>query len=191
MIDTSTIIEAVYYLLKRLGPRTKMELLKLVFLADKYHLIQYGRTVTGDEYFAMEYGPVGSTVKDVLDLNDFDLSEAELKLAQNFIENVDPIIRKARDDGPRMEELEMLSETDIEALDFAVEQFGQWTAFKLSEFTHRYPEWKRFEHDFGTGSTRREPIRTEDLLSTVPGDGIELTDEHKEQVRRLILGLTE
>jgi hypothetical protein len=47
MIDTSTIIQAIYYLLKRLGPRTKMELLKLVFLADKYHLLQYGRIVTG------------------------------------------------------------------------------------------------------------------------------------------------
>lgn len=191
MIDTNTVIETVYYLLKRLGPKTKMEILKLVFMADKYHLIQYGRTITGDEYLAMQYGPVGSTVKDVLDFRDFVLSSTELKLAAKYIEESGSNDRKAREDGPDIDQLDMLSETDIEALDYAIEKFGSWSAYKLSQFTHQYPEWERFKPFFEKGSTKRERIKIEELLTTISNDGIEATDEHLEEVQKLVTGYSE
>ena len=47
------------------GSINKMKALKLVYFADRYHLRKYGRPVVGDEYLAMNYGPVASGTKDL------------------------------------------------------------------------------------------------------------------------------
>ncbi len=41
---------------------------KLLFLADKRHLVKYGRTITGDRYSALEWGPIPSSIRDDLRL---------------------------------------------------------------------------------------------------------------------------
>ncbi len=62
------IIETIYYLLSKFDtPVDKLKLIKLIFLADKYHLIKHSRTITGDRYCIMPFGQVGSDVKNVLD----------------------------------------------------------------------------------------------------------------------------
>ena len=66
MIEAAIIVEALHYVLSKTKRAGKIKLIKLVYLADKYHLLKYGRTVTNDDYYAMEFGPVGTTVKDVL-----------------------------------------------------------------------------------------------------------------------------
>jgi len=48
---------AVAYLAERKPGVTKKELCKLLFFADKLHLLRYGRPITGDRYFALEQGP--------------------------------------------------------------------------------------------------------------------------------------
>ena len=77
MIETSKIIEALHYILHKIKIADKIKIIKLIYLADKYHLVRYGRTITNDDYYAMEYGPVGSTVKDVLEFDEFTLSHNE------------------------------------------------------------------------------------------------------------------
>ena len=49
---------AVAYLVQLKPGLTKKQLCKLLFLADKQHLLRYGRTITGDRYFALEQGPI-------------------------------------------------------------------------------------------------------------------------------------
>ena len=61
---------------------------KLLFLADKYHLIRYGRTITNDEYWAMSYGPVGTAAKDVLSLDKDFLDKKEYEYAQKNLKKV-------------------------------------------------------------------------------------------------------
>src|SRR5438309_84841 len=53
------------------GSINKMKALKLVYFADRYHLRKYGRPVVGDEYLAMNYGPVASGTKDLAEMSDF------------------------------------------------------------------------------------------------------------------------
>ena len=48
--------------LRNVPELSKYKIAKLIFLADKLHLVQYGRTITGDKYCAMEHGPVPSSV---------------------------------------------------------------------------------------------------------------------------------
>ena len=92
-IDTkellSTIIEALYYILKKLKKADKIKLVKLIYLADKYHLIRYGRTITNDDYYAMEHGPVGTTVKDVLSFDTFNIPSKTFKYLSTLIVKVD------------------------------------------------------------------------------------------------------
>lgn len=187
MIETSTIIEAVYHLLNKTGESTKMKLLKLVFLADKYHLIRYGRTVTGDDYYAMEHGPVGSTVKDVLEFNRFTLADNEYAYASKLLDKIDDKSLKAKP-GIKLGELEMLSESDIEALDFIIEKFGKMTASELRNYTHNYPEWEQYRELFENNQTKRERLKTEELLSTLPGDPLGVTSEHIEESREILTG---
>lgn len=75
MVETTKIIQAVCYILGRIGKANKLKLVKLLYLADKCHLVRYGRTITGDEYWAMDYGPVGSTAKDILGFDEAFLSQ--------------------------------------------------------------------------------------------------------------------
>src|SRR5207237_3271008 len=66
------------------GSINKMKALKLVYFTDRYHLRRYGRPVVGDEYVAMNYGPVASGTKDVAEMSDF-LGEEEKTYARRFI----------------------------------------------------------------------------------------------------------
>ena len=65
----------------------------------------------------------------------------------------------------------MLSNTDKEALDFAIDNFGHHKTFDLVEITHKYPEWKRFELSLEDGLTR-EKIIMEDFFedTTIEND---------------------
>ena len=66
------------------GSIHKLKALKLVYFADRYHLRRYGRPVIGDEYLAMQYGPVPSNTKDIAEMGDF-LGQEERDYARAFI----------------------------------------------------------------------------------------------------------
>lgn len=53
-------IQAMAFLLLRLGPTDKVKLMKLLYLADKEHFLRHGLSITGDKQSAMPYGPVPS-----------------------------------------------------------------------------------------------------------------------------------
>lgn len=62
-----TTLNAILYVLQQLGGKTDMhKLCKILYFADQRHLSKYGRSITGDTYIAMQYGPVPSNVDDIL-----------------------------------------------------------------------------------------------------------------------------
>lgn len=186
MPDTKLIIQVLHYILEKLGKADKLKLIKLIFLADKYHLLKYGRTITEDDYYAMELGPVGSTVKDILSFNHFTLSKAELDYAKKLLK---PISQNcfASKGTP---DVDMLSETDKEVLAYVIERFGKMSSMELSEYSHKYPEWQQHEYLFKNGQTKRKQIKTEELLSTLDDDlqSLGIDADHIEESRNLLLG---
>jgi uncharacterized phage-associated protein len=184
-IDIRTIVQAIYYLIKKLGIVDKLKLLKLIYLADKYHLIYYGRTITNDDYYAVKLGPIPSAVKDVLEFDKFSLSEEEYKYASSFLKKIDQYNFKAN--AKVRTKLEMLSETDIEALDYVIKIFGLMSSSRLVNYTHKYPEWSQYRELFKSGQTKRERIAIEELLSVVDRY-FKVSDEHLEESRRIIKG---
>ena len=127
-----------YFAKKECGHINKMKALKLVYFADRYHLRKYGRLITNDTYFAMDYGSVPSGVKDIAEQSDF-LDDKEKAYAKNYLDSLDRLNIKsvnAVDD-------DVFSESDFEALNYAWNKFGQYDQFELANITHSYPEWKK------------------------------------------------
>ncbi len=156
-MNIKTIIQSVYYLLDNNKPLDKLSILKLIFFADRYHLRKYSRMITNDTYYAMKYGPVASNVKNILDF-DF-IGEDEKLYVESYLKKENKLFSISSS----FDKLDMLSETDKEALDFAIDNFGSHKTFDLVEITHQYPEWKRFEVSLKDGLTR-EKIVPEDFF---------------------------
>lgn len=188
MTESSKIIEAIHFLLSRIGKSDKIKIVKLIYLVDKYHLIRYGRTLTNDTYFAMEYGPVGSTVKDVLSFNDLTLSKKELEYAETLLEKIDNNTFQVKKEAKEVD-YEMLSETDIEALEAIIKKLGSMATWDLMNLTHQYPEWYRHEDLFKNKRAKRIQIDSMELLSTLENDPIGMDEEHISESEKILTGV--
>ena len=135
-----------YFAQKAGGKISKMKALKLIFLADRFHLRKYGRLVTNDFYVAMNYGPVPSTILDIAKAN---VNQTYKAYASKYI--------IATDTGRQIESISSVdnnyfSDSDIEALEFSWDNFGRYDRWSLSDFTHHYPEWKKHKEALDSGS---------------------------------------
>jgi uncharacterized phage-associated protein len=123
----------------------KMKAAKLLFHADKYHLLKYGRPVLGDMYACMEYGPVPSASLNVM--NDLIAHDPQFPaVARDLFDeylSVERFLRKHPVFRARKEpDLDVFSDSDIEALDYAIDTFGRKSAWELSQESHDEPAWK-------------------------------------------------
>src|ERR1035437_4053377 len=124
------------------GEINKMKAIKLIYLADRYHLRKYGRLITNDTYFAMNYGPVPSGTKDIAEKSQF-LGRQEKHYSPLYlspkgrykIESVSPVDQN------------IFSDSDLEALEYVWLKFGSIDQFQLARLTHLYPEWAKHKQD--------------------------------------------
>ena len=129
-------LQAIMYILCKLGGKTDMhKLSKILYFADQQHLSLYGRSITGDCYIAMQYGPVPSKVDDMLKAvrGDSFFSGTPLadKLATYFRFLNNYIIESLQDP-----DLDYLSESDIECLDASIEKCKDLSFGQLTDLSH-------------------------------------------------------
>ncbi|MBV9497214.1 MAG: SocA family protein [Acidobacteria bacterium] len=115
----------------------RMKIAKLLFLADRIHLLRYGRPITGDRYVCMEHGPVASVTHDLVNARLSDDPDAEI---MNEYFDVGRSRTHPELIAKREPDLDVFSETDLEVLREVVESFGQKTAWQLRDLAHEYPE---------------------------------------------------
>jgi uncharacterized phage-associated protein len=165
-VDTEKATQALNYFARKQHDHiiSKLDALKLIFFADRYHLRRYGRPVVGDAYFAMQYGPVASVVKDIVDAK---AAPAVQRYADTFIMPIhnpsgpNPrALRSLRDVDP-----DAFSQTDLEALEFAYETFFVNFQSKLVDLTHAYPEWKKHELALASGESKRVQMDYADFFA--------------------------
>jgi len=154
-----------YFAGQNCGRINKMKALKLLYFADRFHLRKYGRPITNDEYFAMDYGPVPSGGKDLVEGSDF-RPDPEKAYAGQYLNPVD----RLEFSSIAKPDLEVFSKTDLEALDYAWKHFGHMDQFKLAELTHEYPEWKRHEVALKSEATSRVKMNFSDFLDDPPAN---------------------
>jgi hypothetical protein len=136
---------------------SKGKLCKLVFLADKYHLVRFGRTVTGDCYYAIPNGPVPSAILTRLDALEEHRDDQLGPLLQLDTTYAYPRISAKQPVG-----MENLSDSDILALQRTLELFGGLTFDELRDLTHGMPAYdKAWEN---RGNCKRSLMAFEDFF---------------------------
>ena len=130
------IVQALNYLAEKQPDKrlNRMKALKLLWLADRYHLRQYGRTISEDTYYAIKYGPISTTAKDILD-SPFIYEDADRCLEAIGKYGYKSIFPTNTD---------VFSQTDLLALDLIWNKYGKFSEFRLSEMSHKFPEWAKF-----------------------------------------------
>ncbi len=167
-------VQALNYLARKSDEHqiNSMIALKLLWAADRYHLRKYARTIVGDTYLAMGYGPVASTTYDILKNNNF--LDQEIAYANAYLKQNGYSFKSVAETDQTH-----LSDTDIEALDFAFEKLGKYDQWQLSEFSHNYPEWKRFEGSLKSGATKVEVIVYSDFFQNPTGAAVDIFNDEQ------------
>ena len=135
--DFPRTLAAITYIASRGVPElTTYKILKIIFLADKYHLVRYGRTITGDKYCALPDGPVPSLIYDIFRKQV--LRKPFTAEGKKILENIDvdkspkhPVFKAIKPYDPAD-----LSKSNIGALDKAITQFGHYNYDQLRKLTH-------------------------------------------------------
>ena len=141
-------------MLQELGGRVNyMKLMKLLYFADRYHLRRYMRPIAKDDYFAMKKGVVGSYWLDLLR----GLAES------NFFTTDKPTVSVVLKAEVAKKDTGRLSESEVEAMKFALQHFGAFNENKLVDIIHEYPEWEKFKDRFSKNEGR-EDIDIRDIV---------------------------
>ena len=159
-------LQATALLLKKAGGAlSRIALLKLLYLSDRQFLLEYGCTITGDVMYAMKYGPVLDITYNLLKGKD---SQSVLwrKYIQTQTESKEKTAFLILDRGTGD-----LSKAELDTIEDVFNQYGAQPRFDLVEFTHSFPEWKRYyKEDTSTRISPDEILRInnrEDLIETL------------------------
>ena len=134
-VDPDKAIEALTYLLSKQEKVNQYNALKALFEADKIHLNEYARPVTGDTYIKMDFGTVPSVVYNLIKGDSYTL--ASLNLDELPFERIGLHDLKAN----RAPRLEFLSETDIEALDAGAAKYFGLSFTEVKNLNHEERAW--------------------------------------------------
>lgn len=160
-----------FFASKGITDLTKLKAVKLLYLADQYHLFRYGRPVTGDRYIAMDLGPVPEDAFQLLSrmIEPAEVSDPARARALEHIEVSHGFLRKypvlrAR----RQPDLDVFSESEVEALQMTLRQHGNKLARVLVDLTHEHRAYKRANARRAPGSSVDLPF--EYFFDDAPGD---------------------
>lgn len=136
------ITQVLNYLVGRCSPErglSKLEALKLVYLADRYHLRKYASPIIWDNYLAMTYGPVATDTRSYIEYLSKGWFSTDYLSATREQKPSDPTDTIVVLRATRATDLAKFSQTEIEALDAAIAQYKKNP--RIVEYTHRFPEW--------------------------------------------------
>ena len=148
------ILECIAYLAEK-TQLTDIKTYKLLWLADRLHLGMYARTITGDEYYAMERGPVPSYVKNLINRKRVDSKDFD-----SMFKVDNKVITLIAAPG----EYNYLSDSDKMVLDMVLAAYGNEEDKELSRISHDSPEWKRFEPLLKSGKKKSCKMIVDDFF---------------------------
>ena len=130
-------LQAVLYIANRVERKDFHKIFKVLYIADREHLIKYGRPITGDTYIAMKDGPVPSKIDDIFKAVRGDSYFAKYADIAKFSELFS--VHDWYFILPKKEaNLYYLSKTDIAELDDSIAKYGSMAWEELREKSHDY-----------------------------------------------------
>ena len=132
LFDKDVTLNAVLYIIQQMGGKVDMhKIFKTLYFADQEHLSKYGRTITGDVYIAMHYGPVPSRTDDIFKAvrGDSYFPAGDLKDYFHFVNRY--IVTNNKD-----ADLDYLSESDLECLNNSISLCKDLSFEELTKKSH-------------------------------------------------------
>lgn len=171
MYNSAKAAQIIAYLALKTEARAinMLKAIKLVYISDREALKRFAMPMLDEPRASLPHGPVNSRT--------YDNAKGEVEDANwsTFLDDrADHMIGAKADIG--VDDLDELSDAEVEVLDSVWEQFGGMTQWQLRDWTHKsdnIPEWED-----PNGSSN--PIPLERLLHAV---GIENTAEHAQFLR--------
>lgn len=161
-------INALLHIIERMNGKVDMhKAFKTLYFADRYHLSKYGRSITGDDYIAMNYGPVPSKTDDMLKAvrgdSYFSYSQQAIELQKYF-----HFIDRFTFEGKVACNRDWLSETDFECLDEAILLTKDLSFQQLTTLSHDYA-WSQTPKDekISIGNILRECGNSEEYIDYI------------------------
>jgi uncharacterized phage-associated protein len=119
-----------------------IKLFKILYFAQRQHLVDYGRTIIDDTFQARKYGPVSSFIRKGLRLKEFsqELPDDFKMFGDGIDVDLQPkcqIIRSTT--SPDMDELSM---SEIKCLDKFIKEFRDMKSDEISAISHEDSAWK-------------------------------------------------
>lgn len=173
----------LYLASKELPEFDKYRAVKLLFLADREHLLRFGRTITGDSYSALPYGPTPDRTLDLLSglervvLEGKEPNSNEVaELSKNFsvADLAHPTYHaKCKPD------FDALSKSDLMVLDSVLSKHGRMNFNELMTLTHGL---KAYTLAWRNDSDRKKfPMAFEDFFAEEPDKAEFLKEIEEEQ----------
>ena len=134
------------------------KIFKILYFADMSHLNKYGRPITGDTYIAMKYGPVPSSIYDMVKIVRGDSWYVQDELKAFFSVN-DKYLNPLRE-----ADLAYLSKSDIDELDEAIKRYRNADFSTMTSLSHG-SAWKSAWDD-----PNRDEITVHDILKESGAD---------------------
>jgi uncharacterized phage-associated protein len=140
------IVELLLYLAHVRPGVDKYQAVKFFYLADREHLVRYGRPITFESYFALSYGPVASNALDLLNGKAGVMAAAGLRDLPFVIETgkasngTDTVFIKK---PLRAVKQELFSKSDLKVFDEIIRKYGHMNFEQLSELTHDHRAYKK------------------------------------------------
>ncbi|MBY5777772.1 SocA family protein [Rhizobium leguminosarum] len=132
--DWQKTIEAIEFIARQEPGITQYYIGKILFFADREHVLDYGRPITGDKYVAMEYGPVPSGVRDLLKFDsgfpDEILDELQAHIGIEHEGNKQRVYSKSGSDLPK------LSGSDKTYLIASIRKYAKMSFPRLKDVSH-------------------------------------------------------
>ena len=148
--DVEKFVNAMAYFVQKIDKIDKLKAAKLLYFLDKYHVVNYARPVIGDCYHSLDYGPVPSMSLDIM--NDV-ISGVPLRgplpnkeMFEKYLRVDDKKSRYPNFVLVQEPDLDRFSESEIEALDNTIKEYGHRSGPKLIELTHKDPTWKAVQN---------------------------------------------
>lgn len=132
-INQDKIENAILFFANKSSKKTieKLKLMKFIWLSDRIHLNKYGRLILNDRYKALPHGPIASRA---------------LELVGSSLEGKYNVHGKNITATHEFDE-DFFSKSDLKVMNYVWEKFKDKTPWSLRQFSHKFPEWIRFEKE--------------------------------------------
>lgn len=150
-------VNSILFTLSELGGMTDMhKLCKILYFADRRHLSVYGRSITGDTYIAMQFGPVPSRIDDIFKAlrgDSFFSSSNEIEPLRKYMAFENRYMIRAL----QVPDMDELSDTDVECLSYAIDICKDKNFAELTDYSHGLA-WNntRRDHEMSVKDILRE-----------------------------------